>query len=189
MKKEVITRDKIKHDLDYEVKKSTMMSKGIIIVAAVLLIISAMFFGVGGFIEGIIFLIFTLAVIAELLHKYLKFKKQKQALYISNINVIQSKFYSFTVETPRTSYGRKTAAHDINYVLRFSAGEWIITLVKQPPDTYRLYTWSENYTMSLIGLDNISLSGDDFFLVVDEKKQKVIYAYPAKFFECDTELL
>ena len=38
MKKEILTHDKIKHDLDREVKQYTVMPKGIAIFAAVSLI-------------------------------------------------------------------------------------------------------------------------------------------------------
>ena len=197
MKKEILTHDKIKHDLDREVKQYTVMPKGIATFAAVSLIFLMICFRTGDFILSIIFAVISLILIAILVRQYLSFRKQSQATYISNINVIKSKLHSISTETAHSVYrdvvrrNRNRTKHysESVFVLRFGAGEWKITLVNQPYDTYMLYTWSENYTTSLQGLDNISCSGDDFFVVVDENTQNIIYAYPAKFFECDTELL
>ena len=195
MKKEILTHDKIKHDLDREVKKRTPMPISIAIFAAISFIFSAIFFRTGEFILGIILVVFALIFIAVYIRQYLNFRKQSQAEYITNINVIKSKLYSISTETAHSVYrdvvrrNRNRTKHysESVFVLRFGAGEWKITLVNQPYDTYMLYTWSENYTTSLQGLDNISCSGDDFFVVVDENTQNIIYAYPAKFFECDVE--
>lgn len=198
MKKEILTHDKIKHDLDREVKKHTPMPISIAIFAAISFIFSAIFFRTGEFILGIILVVFALIFIAVYIRQYLNFRKQSQAEYITNINVIKSNFYSISTETAHSVYQdvvkRTLNSRRNRYryresicVLRFGAGEWKITLVNQPYDTYMLYTWSENYTTSLQGLDNISCSGDDFFVVVDENTQNIIYAYPAKFFECDVE--
>jgi hypothetical protein len=201
MKKDVITPERIKHDLDREVKQYTVMPKGIATFAAVSLIFLMICFRTGDFILSIIFAVISLILIAILVRQYLSFRKQSQATYISNINVIKSNFYSISTETAHSVYqdvvkrtlnsrrNRYNRYRESICVLRFGAGEWKITLVNQPYDTYMLYTWSENYTTSLQGLDNISCSGDDFFVVVDENTQNIIYAYPAKFFECDTELL
>ena len=195
MKKEILTHDKIKHDLDREVKKHTPMPISIAIFAAISFIFSAVFFRTGEFILGIILVVFALIFIAVYIRQYLSFRKQSQATYISNINVIKSKLHSISTETAHSVYrdvvrrNRNRTNHysESVFVLRFGAGEWKITLVNQPYDTYMLYTWSENYTTSLQGLDNISLSGDEFFVVIDENTQNIIYAYPAKFFECDVE--
>ena len=57
------------------------------------------------------------------------------------------------------------------------------------PDIYqRHYEWSREFHLSSEGLKNVSVAGNDFFYVSLQGYPHVVYVYPCKLFELDSQL-
>lgn len=56
------------------------------------------------------------------------------------------------------------------------------------PRVDKLYSWSKEFYISPIGLENISLKGDEFFVVILQGYHDIAYVYPCKNFELDASL-
>lgn len=56
------------------------------------------------------------------------------------------------------------------------------------PELYRHYEWSAELYFSTEGLCNVSLGGDEFYIVSVQGEHDVRYIYPRKFFELDGQL-
>ena len=52
----------------------------------------------------------------------------------------------------------------------------------------RYYEWSKEYYISPKGLKNISIKGDEFYLVSLQAHRDIAYIYPCKNFELDKSL-
>lgn len=63
----------------------------------------------------------------------------------------------------------------VSYMQFESSGRWELS--------GRYYTWSTNYKMSESGICNTSLSGDTFYLVMQEKDRKIVMGYNTRFFD------
>lgn len=73
-----------------------------------------------------------------------------------------------------------------NKVLKYyyfaSGGRWRV------PNVEKHYKWSKEYYISSRGLENVSLQGDEFYVVALQGYSDVSYIYPCKFFELDEKL-
>jgi hypothetical protein len=56
------------------------------------------------------------------------------------------------------------------------------------PSIARHYQWSKEYYISSKGLENISISGDEFYYVVLQGNPDIAYIYPCKNFVLDESL-
>ena len=56
------------------------------------------------------------------------------------------------------------------------------------PDVDKHYAWSNEFYMSSQGLENISISGDEFYFVSLQANHEIAYIYPCKNFELDATL-
>ena len=57
------------------------------------------------------------------------------------------------------------------------------------PSIARHYQWSKEYYISSKGLENISISGDEFYYVVLQGNPDIAYIYPCKNFALDESLM
>ncbi|MBQ8432758.1 MAG: hypothetical protein IJX28_07720 [Clostridia bacterium] len=81
------------------------------------------------------------------------------------------------------SHGRHSHATKTVTLLHFTSGSsWRI------PAVDRHYEWSQEYSVSSKGLENISVEGDEFFCVSLQGHHQISYVYPCKFFVLDEEL-
>ncbi len=51
------------------------------------------------------------------------------------------------------------------------------------------YRWSKDFSISSRGLDNISISGDEFLYISLSKYNDIAYIYPCKYFDLDSDLI
>ena len=56
------------------------------------------------------------------------------------------------------------------------------------PDIKTHYLWSKDYHMSLKGLKNISITGDEFYFISLQGYHDIVYVYPCKYFDLDPKL-
>ena len=72
---------------------------------------------------------------------------------------------------------------DLAFMVYFTSGNsW-----RKPPVT-RLYEWSKTHHLTFEGLDNISLTGDEFYYISLQGAPNVSFIYPCKFFTLTGEL-
>ncbi len=88
-----------------------------------------------------------------------------------------------TVNEPRhTRKGRMRPYRVIvNYYFE-SGASWRV------PTVEKHYKWSKEYYFSPAGLDNISVPGNEFYLISLQGHHEIAYIYPRKFFELDGSL-
>lgn len=86
-----------------------------------------------------------------------------------------------TIYEPHMGHRRGYAFKTVKFYYFNSCVSWRI------PKFYSHYEWSENFSFSTGGLDNISISGDEFFYICLQKFQDVAYIYPSKYFVLDSE--
>lgn len=51
------------------------------------------------------------------------------------------------------------------------------------------YRWSKDFSISSIGLDNISIDGDEYFYISLQNHKNIAYIYPCKYFVLDNSLI
>ena len=134
---------------------------------------------------AIIFLILALLVFSPFVIEYFVAAKRKSNITKHGFTVTKSKLLSATQkQLPYSVVAQKF--NRSTYNLSFSAGQWIVC--KNPVSYYRntgerhLYRWSNELSMSFDGLLNTSVSGDEFYVVIDNVTQEILYAYNSKFF-------
>ncbi|MBQ7968550.1 MAG: hypothetical protein IJ292_01875 [Clostridia bacterium] len=87
-----------------------------------------------------------------------------------------------TIYEPHSTGRRVSAYKEIKIFYFTEGGSWRL------PNFARHYGWSKDYYMSSVGLENISLQGDEFYYVSFAGDYDIAYIYPCKFFELDESL-
>ena len=87
-----------------------------------------------------------------------------------------------TIYEPHVSGRRARSLKTIKKYYFHSSASW------REPDVMKHYRWSHDFCLSPKGLDNISISGDDFYFVSLQGSREVSYIYPCKFFTLDCSL-
>ena len=115
-----------------------------------------------------------IAVVCILRHIYLWSVERKEYKVMANgeFTVLKEKLSHIGKETIHESGARGTAT-EANF-LYFSCGQWRI----MPQN----YTWSKTFSMSGRGVDNTSLVGDEFYVVILHSTQEICAVYNTKFF-------
>ncbi len=90
-----------------------------------------------------------------------------------------------TVYEPHSMGKRRVATKEIK-VYYFKGGSSFRDLFAGNLEGH--YTWSADFKMSAKGLENVSLSGDDFYYIVLQGNAEVAYIYPCKYFEVEESL-
>ncbi|MBQ2827505.1 MAG: hypothetical protein IJF13_09785 [Clostridia bacterium] len=113
-----------------------------------------------------------------------KHKRRKQAILGSGFTVREDTLSHVNLESVPASHSRrmlsKNTAFGIEekYVFHFNGCDW-----EAPKGVGNLYNWSENYYMSLEGIYNTSLMGDEFYIVERNLDGEIGCIYNKKFFE------
>lgn len=179
MKKDILTDEIIRSDMKGELARTGTHPIAIVVVGvvcyafAVFLLCSARSEPRMYLVGGIAFILSTILTVSTI-HKSVIYSKQKKRLDACDISVSETKLTSVYEDVRRVGgrYGRYEAI----FHFCFAVGEWCLT-------NTMLYKWSQEYHLSVDGLENISLEGDEFYAVIDNETQTVVYAYPKKFFE------
>ncbi len=113
-------------------------------------------------------------------------KARKAAIENGDFTVLTDRLNSIEEDVPEASVdlGRAilssslSAANRIKHAdhFHFSSSDWRVRR------TQRFYEWSELYALSLKGLKNTSIPGDEFYVVVIGNDPHITYAYNKKLF-------
>ena len=191
MKKEKITLEAIKQDLmkmvNFQLSNKNDWRFSYIVPITLLAVMA------GVLLKNVIvgLLIFAVAAyhIVRYVIEYREHKKSKLAIIslvergeISISNEVFSHIANETIYEPH-SVGRRARATKVITVYYFNSGSsWRV------PNVDKHYAWSKEFYISSKGLENISISGDEFYIVSLQSHHEIAYIYPCKNFELDANL-
>ena len=191
MKKEKITLEAIKQDLmkmvNFQLSNKNDWRFSYIVPITLLAVMA------GVLLKNVIvgLLIFAVAAyhIVRYMIEYREHKKSKLAIIslvergeISISNEVFSHIANETIYEPH-SVGRRTRATKVITIYYFNSGSsWRV------PNVDKHYAWSKEFYISSKGLENISISGDEFYIVSLQSHHEIAYIYPCKNFELDANL-
>ena len=191
MKKEKITLEAIKQDLmkmvNFQLSNKNDWRFSYIVPITLLAVMA------GVLLKNVIvgLLIFAVAAyhIVRYVIEYREHKKSKLAIIslvergeISISNEVFSHIANETIYEPHR-VGRRARATKVITVYYFNSGSsWRV------PNVDKHYAWSKKFYISSKGLENISISGDEFYIVSLQSHQEIAYIYPCKNFELDANL-
>ena len=116
-------------------------------------------------------------------------KKIKSIIQKNGYNVVKGKLLS--TKQDYNNFFRRTFLSPYNYIFTFSVGEWAVIpsnfSYRFNVNTRHLYSWSKEMAMTFEGIYNTSVSGDEFYIVVDGVTQNILCAYNTKFFKLENE--
>lgn len=192
MKKEVLTIENCKRDLRYQLRNQ-MIARGIFSIGLILAcgLLSLQVTVLNSFVHwaGVrwlisAFWIFPAAYVLLAVRHWVVVNKRirSEAFFVSeaklnNITELEKRIIGGWLSGD-LHFRRIRYRYDRNVFYFSSHGRYVV------PD--RNFTWSKEFRMSDDGLNNYSICGDDFYLLVytqGRRKGKVAYAYPAKLFE------
>ena len=180
MKKDILTDEIIRSDMKGELARNGTLPIAVVFVGVVCyaLAVAALYLGYTEdprmYFVGGIEILFSTVITVYMIRASVIYSKQKKRIDACDISVLETSLTSVYEDVRRVGgrYGRYEAI----FHFCFAAGEWCLT-------NTMLYQWSQEYHLSVDGLENISLEGDEFYAVIDNETQTVVYAYPKKFFE------
>ena len=191
MKKEKITLEAIKQDLmkmvNFQLSNKNDWRFSYIVPITLLAVMA------GVLLKNVIvgLLIFAVAAyhIVRYVIEYREHKKSKLAIIslvergeISISNEVFSHIANETIYEPHR-VGRRARATKVITVYYFNSGSsWRV------PNIDKHYAWSKEFYISSKGLENISISGDEFYIVSLQSHHEIAYIYPCKNFELDANL-
>ena len=191
MKKEKITLEAIKQDLmkmvNFQLSNKNDWRFSYIVPITLLAVMA------GVLLKNVIvgLLIFAVAAyhIVRYVIEYREHKKRKLAIIslvergeISISNEVFTHIANETIYEPHR-VGRRARATKVITVYYFNSGSsWRV------PNVDKHYAWSKEFYISSKGLDNISMSGDEFYIVSLQSHHEIAYIYPCKNFELDANL-
>ena len=122
----------------------------------------------------------------RLIIEYAKYCSHKKAIRFvmmrDDVSISTEVFSHHAEETVFEPHFVGTRLNLMKTVQKFhfkSGTEW------REPLGYTLYEWSENYYRSPKGLENSSISGDEFYYIHLQRNVDISYIYPCKNFEID----
>ena len=180
MKKDILTDEIIRSDMKSELARNGTLPIAVVFVGVVCyaLAVAALYLGYTEdprmYFVGGIEILFSTVITVYMIRKSVIYSKQKKRLDACDISVSETKLTSVYEDVRRV--GGRFGRYEAIFHFCFAAGEWCLT-------NTMLYKWSKEYHLSVDGLENISLEGDEFYAVIDNETQTVVYAYPKKFFE------
>lgn len=119
--------------------------------------------------------------------EYLTHKKAiRQLIKRGDISISLEKLSHIAEETVYEPWsGRRGRTHFTKLIRVYnfmSGGSWRV------PDVDKHYKWSKTHYISLSGLANISVQGNEFFYISLQGYPEIAYIYPLKLFELDKSL-
>ena len=184
--KEPLTLDNIKHDLATVVKDQSSVTEArysyyitpIAIIAVVLtFVFQLVWIGIAAFAVAAFLLVRY--ILATKLH-WDHAKSIKACLDRGDIAISVETLSHITTETvDEPSYTRKGRMRPYRVIVNYyfeSGASWRV------PKVDKHYEWSKEYAFSTAGLDNISVPGNEFYLISLQGHYDIAYIYPHKFF-------
>ena len=198
MKKELLKLSNIRKDLDlvaYCTISNMSDWKLFPVIGAIILAVTLRYYLKNLWISVAISLVAIPYLIAYIkdIKKYRAQKKElTDSLDIGDISITVLKLSHIAAETiyePHTHRNSRRSRHSHRHstkvvkIYHFVSGSsWRV------PDVSTHYEWSNQYSLSSQGLENISVSGNEFYYVTLQGYSDISYIYPCKFFELDSEL-
>ena len=191
MKKEKLTLEAIKQDLmktvGFQLSNKTDWRFSYIVPITLLAVM------IGILLKNVLIglLIFSIAAyhIVRYVIEYRAYSQKKNAVIsmiereeISISNEIFSHIATETIYEPHRVGGRALAIKTITVYYFNGGSSWRL------PSVDKHYDWSKDFYISSKGLENISISGDEFYFVSLQANHEVAYIYPCKNFELDANL-
>lgn len=193
--KETLTLDNIKHDLSLVVKEQSFATADRYSSYIVPIIVFAM---IVMFVFQLIWVgIALLALGAFLIVRYILANKPhrdhkkalKACLERGDVAISVERLSHVAVETvkePSNRISRKRGSPLYKVILNFyfeSGASWRV------PEVWKHYKWSKEYYLSTKGLDNISVPGNEFYLISLQGYHGISYIYPCKCFTLGNEFV
>ena len=138
---------------------------------------------------GVIIFLVAAYHIVRYVMEYRVYKTEKKAVLSiierGDISISVEKLSHIAKETvyePHTVGRHSRATKTVTFFHFVGGGSWRV------PDTVKHYEWSKDHYLSLKGLENISVSGDEFYQISLQGFHDIVYIYPCKTFELDAGL-
>lgn len=188
MKKEKITLNAIREDLLKVVKdqisnKSDWRFSYIIPITMIAILISVLFKNI--FIGLLIFSVSVYHIVRYVI-EFKEYKSNKTAIVslierdgISISNEVLDHIANETIYEPHARGRLTKSIKEITVYYFIGGSSWRV------PNVDKHYSWSNEFYLSSNGLENISLAGDEFFLIRLQNYSDIAYIYPCKTFELD----
>lgn len=177
MTKEILTKENIQKDVLAYVKRRPSpiytYFLDILLTSIILVIIFAVFVS---WKHALVFLILPIFALLGFAPRMREEARERKAALQGEYTVIKDKLSHVDEETihePRSAGGHRQTIQSARF-LYFPSGQWRIT----SPN----YTWSKTFYMSGQGIENTSLVGDEFYLVILHSTQEICAVYNTKFF-------
>lgn len=192
MKKEKITLDNIKEDLEYfaylNMSKKAGLYVALLILAFILAFIAGMI--VRSFLTGLLVMVIAsiYPTVRLILEKSKRKKMQNTVRSVStrkDISISVEELSHVSEETAsRPSWSGSGRKVKLNYVWHFTSGaEWV-----KPLYLSGFFHWSKELSFGESGFITTSVAGDKFYYVSLQSDPNINFIYPCKFFELDEKL-
>lgn len=192
MKKEKITLDNIKEDLEYFAYLNMSKKAGVYVALLILAFILAFIAGmiVRSFLTGLLVMVIAsiYPTVRLILEKSKRKKMQNTVRSVStreDISISVEELSHVSEET--ASAPSWTGSHrrvKLNYVWHFTSGaEWV-----KPLYLSGFFHWSKEYSLGESGFITTSVAGNKFYYVSLQSDPDINFIYPCKFFELDEKL-
>lgn len=192
MKKEKITLDNIKEDLEYFAYLNMSKKAGVYVALLILAFILAFIAGmiVKSFILGILVMVIASVypTVRLILENSKKRKMQNTVRSVSTREEISISVEELSHVSEETASAPSwTGSHrrvKLNYVWHFTSGaEWV-----KPLYFSGFFPWSKEYSLGESGFITTSVAGNKFYYVSLQSDPDINFIYPCKFFELDEKL-
>lgn len=193
MKKEKITLDNIKEDLEFFADLNMSRKPGTLVVLLLTLAFILAFMAgmiVRSFLTGLLVMVIAsiYPTVRLILEKPKRKKMQNTVRSVStrkDISISVEELSHVSEETASepswSGSGRKVK---LNYVWHFTSGaEWV-----KPLYFSGFFPWSKEYSLGESGFITTSVAGNKFYYVSLQSDPDINFIYPCKFFELDGKL-
>lgn len=192
MKKEKITLDNIKEDLEFFADLNMSRKPGTLVALLILAVILAFIAGmiVKSFLTGLLVMVIAsiYPTVCLILEKSKRKKMQNTVRSVSthkDISISVEELSHVSEETAsEPSWSGSGRRVKLNYVWHFTSGaEWV-----KPLYLSGFFHWSKELSFGEAGFIATSVAGDKFYYVSLQSDPDINFIYPCKFFELDEML-
>ena len=113
---------------------------------------------------------------AEYGRKQKRIREQLEQCVVSVSVEVLSHIAMETIEEPHYYRGSRSHFQTVKMFYFEGGTSWRV------PNVFRHYEWSQEFPFTDQGLDNVSLVGDEFYVIRLQGYDHISYAYPCKFF-------
>lgn len=193
MKKEKITLDNIKEDLEFFADLNMSRKPGTLVVMLLTLAFILAFMAgmiVESFLTGLLVMVIASVcpIVILIIEKSKRKKMQNTVRSVSTREEISISVEELSHVSEETASAPSwTGSHrrvKLNYVWHFTSGaEWV-----KPVYLSGFFLWSKEYSLGESGFITTSVAGNKFYYVSLQSAPDINFIYPCKFFELDEML-